>query len=123
MDAPDQCFLRFWGHPKMKHGNIFYIELTRYVFADEYKPLSVNAKWLYTVLNELEHRFCGNNVDWFYRSNELLVNDTGMSLSSVKRAKAELLNTDLIQAWQMHWVDTETKKKSEKHVTAYRILK
>ena len=64
-----------------------------------------------------------NNHDFFFRSNEDLSHDSGMKLTSLKKAKAELLKSDLVQSWQMHWIDKETKKKSEKKVTAYRILK
>lgn len=45
-----------------KHGNKFYLELPRKIFTDEYKSLSTNAKWLYAVLKELEHRFAGETV-------------------------------------------------------------
>lgn len=107
----------------MKHGNVFYLELSRELFTEKYQSLSYQAKWLFTVLNELEHRFTGVNMDYFFRSNEDLSKDTGIKLTSLKKAKNELLKTDLIQSWQMHWIDAETKKKSEKKVTAYRILK
>ena len=106
----------------MKHGNSFYMELSRELFREPYSRLSINAKWLFVVLNELEQRFTGENEDFFYRSNKELAKDTGMSLSTLKRAKAELLSTDLVQSWQAHFID-KNKKKSEKHFTAYRILK
>ena len=75
------------------------------------------------MLNELEHRFTNDTKDFFYRTNEKLCNDTGMSLPTLKRAKAELKETDLIQVWQSHFVNPKTKKRSEKHFTAYRVLK
>ena len=109
-----------------KHGNVFYLELSREIFTDRYSDLSQNAKWLFVVLNELEHRFISNNSntqDFFYRTNENLCKDAGMSLPTLKRAKAELKETDLIQTWQTHFINSKTKKLSEKHFTAYRILK
>lgn len=110
----------------MKHGNEFFLELSRHLFTDEYSDLSQNAKWLFVVLNELEQRFTGgkNNRDYFLRSDNELSKDSGMSISTLKRAKAELIKTDLIQTWQSHWIlDKESKKLSEKHITAYRILR
>jgi hypothetical protein len=107
----------------MKHGNTFYLELSREIFTSNYSHLSQNAKWLFVVLNELEQRFTGDDTDFFFRSNEDLAVDAGMSLATLKRTKKELLETDLVHNWNMHWIDTKTKKKSEKKVSAYKILK
>ena len=106
----------------MKHGNQFYLQLSRNLFSDEYKELSNNAKWLYVVLNELEQRYTGNKEDFFFRSNEDLCKDCNMSLPTLKRAKAELIKTDLIKHGLIHFRNTETGKLSEKKVSAYRIL-
>ena len=107
---------------KRKQGN--YLQLSRLLFRDDgnFKDLSYQAKWLYVVLNELEHKFSGTQKeDYFWRSNEDLAIDAGMKLSTMKAAKKELIDNDIVQTWQMHWIDKETKKRSEKHVTAYRI--
>jgi hypothetical protein len=105
------------GKVKRKQGN--YLHLSRKLFNDpEFQQLSLYAKWLYVVLNELEHRFTGAKKDFFFRSNEELAEDSGMSISQVKRAKDEL--RPLVQMWKMHWID-ERGKKSRKYVTAYRI--
>ena len=90
---------------------------------DEYKSLSQNAKWLFVVLNELEQKYTGENENFFFRSNEDLAQDAGMCLKTLKKAKRELLKTDLVKHWRMHFVNTKTGKKSEKTVSAYRILK
>lgn len=75
---------------KRKQGN--YLHLSRKVFNDErYNNLSINAKWLYVVLNELEHKYTGDKEDFFWRSNEDLAKDCGYSLPTLKRAKRELL--------------------------------
>lgn len=107
----------------MKHGNKFYLQLTRELFTDKYQNLSINAKWLFVVLNELEQRFTGQTESFFTRSNSQLCEDTGMSLSTLKRAKAELQKTDLIYTWRCHFINRETQKKSTKYYTAYQILK
>lgn len=108
---------------KRKQGN--YLQLSRLLFRDDneiFNTLSYQAKWLYVVLNELEHKFSGTNKeDYFWRSNEELARDTGMKLSTLKQAKKELQDKNVVQSWQMHWRDPTTGKKSEKHVTAYRI--
>lgn len=64
------------------------------LFQDKYKTLSVKAKWLYITLIYLSKKYKSNT---FYRSNDDLADDSSLSLSSLKRAKAELLQTDLIK--------------------------
>lgn len=105
----------------MKHGNKNYLELSRKIFTEKYSHLSNNAKWLFVVLNELEQRYTGDKKeDYFYHSNEDLAKACNFGLSTLKKAKAELLKTDLVQSWQGHFVG-EDGKKSEKHFTYYRI--
>lgn len=104
----------------MKYGNTFYMQLSRAIFTEQYENLSVNAKWLFCVLNELEQRYTGKKEDFFFRSNKDLARDSGLKLTALKTAKAELIQTDLIQSWQAHFVSKDGKK-SEKHFTAYRI--
>lgn len=106
-----------------KYNNSYYLQLTRLLWKEPYSKLSQNAKWLYCTLKELEQRYCGgaSNRDFFIRSNLELCTDTGMSLATLKKAKSELLATDLVETWQTHWINNETKKKSEKHITAFRI--
>lgn len=107
----------------MKNGNSFFLQLTRKLFTDEYKGLSIRAKWLFVVLNELEQRYTGEREDFFFRSNEDLATDADMSLPTLKRAKKELIDTNLVKSWQIHFVNKETGKRSEKKVSAYRILR
>lgn len=107
----------------MRHNNTYYLQLTRKLFDEPYKDLSINAKWLFVVLNELEQRYSGDKTeDFFFRTNAELAQDCGYSLSTLKKAKAELLKTDLVQSWQGHFKDGNGNK-SEKHFTYYRIKK
>lgn len=106
----------------MKYNNTNYLQLTRKLFDSKYSTLSINAKWLFVVLNELEHKYTGTKEDFFTRSDTQLAKDTNLSLSTLKRAKAELKQTDLIQTWKCHFVNTSGKK-SKLYYTAYRILK
>lgn len=82
----------------MKYKNEYYMQITRRIVNDDAcKTLSINAKWLYIVLKELEQRFCaGNKRNVFTRSDPQLAEDTGMSLATLKRAKAELAKTELV---------------------------
>lgn len=106
----------------MKYNNKYYLQLTRKLFDEPYKNLSINAKWLFVVLKELEQKYTGDKTeDYFYQSNNDLAEMCGFSLSTLKRAKAELLKTDLVQSWQEHFKDQKTGKRSEKHITYYRI--
>lgn len=103
---------------KYKEGN--FVQVSRELFNNErFAGLSYHAKWLYVVLCELEHRYTGPKEDYFFRSNDDLAKDAGMSLSTMKRAKEEL--RPLVQMWQMHWRDPDTSKLSEKKVTAFRL--
>ena len=105
----------------MKYGNDYYLQLSRHLFADKYKDMSINAKWLYVVLNELEQRFTGKDKDWFFRTDEELAKDAGMSEKTLKRAKAELRESGLVEITLAHFVDKQTGEKSKKKVTAYKI--
>ena len=68
----------------MKRKDRFFLQLSRKLFHDpEFQKLSINAKWLYVVLNELEHRFSGNKEDFFFRSNNDLAKDAGFSLPTL----------------------------------------
>lgn len=100
--------------------------MSRDIFDDKYSGLSIGAKWLYVVLKENEHKFTSGEegkTDWFYRSDKDLANDAGMSLSTLKRHKAELKKTDLVWFGYMHYEESETGNLSEKKITAYKILK
>ena len=107
-----------------KHGNTFYLELKRDIFTEEYDSLSNNAKWLYVVLNELEQRYTGAKENFFFRTDVDLAFDCGMSDKTFKRAKAELKlkGQNLVKIWQGHYWNRETEKKSQKHMTFYKIL-
>lgn len=84
--------------------------------------IAYSVRWLYICLNLLEHRFTGDKEDFFFRSIEDLRKDTGIGRKQIISGIRELEGLRLIQTWQMHWVDKETGKKSEKHITAFRIL-
>lgn len=87
------------------------------------KKITYSTRWLYTHLHLLEHRLTGpKNVDWFFRSYKDLKKDTGMGYREISKGIKTLKGLGLIETWQMHWID-EDKKKSEKHTTAFRILK
>lgn len=88
---------------KYKEGN--FLQFPRGVF-EKFHNAKTSTKWLYTILLELEHKFTGLKEDFFFRSIDDLSKDAKLSRP----------------AWQMHWVDKDTDKKSEKHVTAIRIL-
>ena len=105
----------------MKYGNDYYLQLSRHLFADKYKDMSINAKWLYVVLNELEQRFTGKDKDWFFRTDEELAKDAGMSEKTLKRAKSEFRESGLVEITLAHFVDKQTGEKSKKKVTAYKI--
>jgi len=99
-----------------------FVQLSRSIFHKDCK-LSFRAKWLYTVLSELEHRYTGPKEDFFFRTQADLAKDTGMNPVSNRKYIKELVEYGYIKTWQMHWIDKETGKKSEKRVNAYRLLR
>lgn len=105
----------------MKHGNTFYLELSRKIFTDEHAGLSNGAKWLYVVLNELEQRYTGKNRDFFYRADADLAADANVSIATLKRYKSELRESGLVEMWNGHF-QYENGKKSEMKLSCYRIL-
>lgn len=107
----------------MKYNNTYFIQLSRAIFEDKYKSMSVNAKWLYCVLVELEHKYTGNDKSWFFRTDEELAEDSGMSLRTVRRAKQELKDSGLVNIGYAHYIDSETGKKSKKKLTTFSICR
>jgi len=110
---------------KYKGSNFF--QVSREPFSERsdcaINKLSLSAVKLYLWLHELEHRFSGTKTeDWFYHTNEDLAHITGLGIRSINRAKNQLREQGFIETWQMHWIDSQTGKKSYKHVTAYKIL-
>ena len=105
----------------MKYGNEYFMQVSRRIVNDEkYKGLSLSARWLYLVLKELEHRFCSAEKHFFLRSDEQLAEDSGMCIATIKRAKKELKNTDLVKIGTGWYVNNEGQK--VKHVTSYTLL-
>ncbi|MDD6070106.1 MAG: helix-turn-helix domain-containing protein [Clostridiales bacterium] len=104
-----------------KNGNTFYLQLSRRIFTDEYSNLSDGAFRLYVWLNELEQRYTGESRDFFFRTNEELAKDVGMSDKTLKKYKKELIESGLIEHWLGHFIMPDGKK-SEKKVSCYRIL-
>jgi len=74
----------------MKHGNVFFMQVSRGIRDDKHKDLSIGARALFLELNELEQRFCSDNKTLFYRTDEQLAQDMGVSLGSLKKYKKEL---------------------------------
>jgi hypothetical protein len=100
------------------------MELSRLPFHTEpYKSLSNNAKLLFVILNELEQRYGIAGTDWFYHSNEDLARELNVTLKTFKKAKAELLKTDLVKTTLIPFSKADTGKKTTYHVTAWKILK
>ena len=107
----------------MKHGNVYYLELSRTLFNQHtFKELPMYSRWIFVVMNELEQRYTGKNENYFFRSDEDLANDCGLSLATIKRYKKHLIKLKYIQHWNTHFYNKETGKQSEKKVSAYRIL-
>jgi hypothetical protein len=107
----------------MKYNNSFYLQLTRNIFTEEYSDMSIRAKWLFIVLNELEQRYCNKNTDFFLRTDKQLCEDTGYSINTLKKAKAELKkHPELVIISRGRWHYTNTGKSSIQQPTKYQIM-
>jgi hypothetical protein len=108
----------------MKYDNSFYLQLSREIFKEEYSGMSIRAKWLFVVLNELEQKYCNKNSNFFLRTDKQLCEDTGYSINTLKKAKAELKKyPELVRISRGHWHYTDTGKSSIQQPTSYQILK
>ena len=118
------CFAGCQRHLKvfpMKNHNTNYAQISRLIWNYD---ISDKAKLLFFWLNELEQRYTGTYRDYFFRSDEQLASDLHWNIKTVKTAKAELKNTDLIRCSRVRWYTDDTHTKlSTKYVTGYRILK
>ena len=107
----------------MKHGNTHYMEVSRDIW--DY-AISDKAKMLFFWLNELEQRYTGEKIDYFFRTDKQLAEDLGWSVKTLRKAKTELKDNakDLVKFGYVNWwLDKAHTKKSPKHVTSYTILK
>ena len=103
-----------------KYGNRAYLQLPRVIFSEEYNDVSREAKWLYVVLKELEHRYTDQNRDGsFFQSDRELAAFSQLGLTKTKEAKKELVVRGLIETRQQS-VEAGGKK-TGRHITAYRI--
>lgn len=69
--------------------------------------LSRSAKWLYVVLSYLYSQY-GFKTGYFYRTNEQLLEDAGISQMTLKTAKKELVDAGYIKVWH-HNTNENTK--------------
>lgn len=80
--------------------------------------LSRSAKWLYVVISYLYSQY-GFKTGYFYRTNEQMIEDAGISQMTLKTAKKELIDTGYIKVW--HRSTNENSKNIR--VCFYSILK
>lgn len=103
---------------KGEMGN--FIQVDRDIFKNEnFLNLSSSSKWLYIVLCECEHKYASNDNPTFYRDNESLSHDSGLSMSSVKRAKIELENAGMISISHRARTDKGGNSIANQFVTEY----
>ncbi|MBI5327305.1 MAG: hypothetical protein HZB80_03290 [Deltaproteobacteria bacterium] len=105
----------------MKYKKAHYLQISRGAFK-RLEGCKTSTKWLYVILNELEHKYTGaGKQDFFFRSIDDLAIDAGLSRPIVIQGLRELSEIGLIETWQAHWKDKRGRL-SERHVTALKIL-
>lgn len=82
------------------------------------EKLSRSAKWLYVVISYLYSQY-GFKTGYFYRTNEQMSEDAGISPMTLKSAKKELIDNGYIKVWH-HSTNENTKNI---RVCFYSILK
>lgn len=105
----------------MKHYNTFFMQLTRELCKDDrIKELSAGAVKLFVWLNELEQRYCSDDLETFTHSDKQLAEELNVNIKTLQSWKRELKERapDLIR------IDKEQKRLSSKEIyTRYKILK
>jgi len=104
---------------KYKNGNWYQISKSGRAKAKMTGPLGT---LLYDTLVELEHNFTGKGENFFYRTLAELAMDSSLSEKTVKRLVPKLVEVKAIETRQGHFIDPKTGKKSEKHMTFFRIV-
>lgn len=108
---------------KYKDGNFLQVFKPAIEILNQHNSkISYSTRWLFVHLCYLEHKFTGIKENFFFRSIDDLHKDTGIGKRQIVEGIKGLSKIGLIKTWQMHWIDKETKKKSEKHITAFRIV-
>lgn len=91
----------------------------------QFYELSPSAKIVVTYLLYYEHKFAESKTDdKFFVVDADLSEATGLGLRTITDAKKEIKEKlgHIIEVFYLHWRDTETGKRSKKHVTGYRFL-
>jgi hypothetical protein len=105
----------------MKYRREYFLQFPRKVFKlPQFNDLSINAKWLFTCLIELEHRFTGPHEDIFYYSDQGLSEMSGIPLRTCKRCKSELRASGLIRT-SLQRVKTKAGVEIDRNITVYQF--
>lgn len=100
-----------------------FVQLSRKLFNNEkFQKLPYQSRWIYTVLVEYEHKYTGETVDFFFHSDKDCAKDCGMKITNFKKYKKILVDSELIEYWLLHFTNDENDKKSERKISAYRLL-
>ena len=83
--------------------------------------LSMNAKWLYLSLLEMEMRLCEKHGEPFIQRDIDICNVCGFSLATLKRAKRELRTSEFISCWVSAVPVNKYGELTREHYTHYRI--
>lgn len=105
----------------MKKPKEYFLMVSRSLYADgTFKKLSPTAIKLLFMLKELEQAYGHGENTRLYRSNDQLADDTGMSVATVKKAKKELVDAQLMTITQNHFSAGDGKR-SRKHISTYHL--
>lgn len=103
------------------YDNVAWFKCSKEIIKDE--NLSQSAKWLYVVLSNLNNYY-GKDKGYFSRTNEKLMDDSGLSAGTLKKAKKELVDNGYIRVIHNQlWENKEQQKSTTFRICYYELLK
>lgn len=106
----------------MKHKMFNEFSLPHDVFEDKkFKSLKPCSRIFYCYLAKLKNRY-SDNEGWFFRSMETLAEDTGLSISTLKVAKKELIINHLIDVKRGKMVKTKQRSPDYYRLNGFKVV-
>lgn len=101
------------------YNNEAWFKCSKKIINDQ--NLSQSAKWLYVVLSCLNNNY-GSNTGKFTRTNDELVKDSGIKITTLKKAKKELIDAGYIKVSRANLIDLSAKKRTSFSVCEYDLI-
>ena len=87
----------------------------------KFNKLKISSKALYMYLGKLQNRY-GTDDGWFWRSQLMLIQDTGMSKNTINRAKKELIKSGYLETKRGKFVHNKHRAPDYYRLNGYRMM-